>query len=555
MHDQAPEPVVRPRGGSRGRDRQLAAQYAVTRILAEAEDFGSVMPELLESLCSTLGWQAAAVWTEDAASPGRLTCAALWVAPGLDEWSEVTSTLALEPGVGLPGRVWTSRSVTWIEDLIVDGNFVRQPTARRVGLRHGAAFPVILRGRVHAIVECFGRHIRRSDAGLVAFLDAVGRHLGTFLERLETRRALEASEARKTGVLEAAVDAIVSADEDGRILDFNPAAERLFGRDRADVTGRHIGDLLVPPTLRARHRQGLRRYIRTRVPHILGQRIRTEALRADGTTVEVELTVTEIELHGRPMFTAFIRDLTEQRQAEIVRDRFLEILSHELRTPVTAIYGGSRILTRPGLAASDAAALLDDIGAEADRLYRLVEDLIVLARAERGAREVTLEPVHLDRVVERLVASTRVHWPGVELAVARRGVGQPVLGEESYVEQILRNFLSNAAKYAATGGIEVRVEYGETEARVVVLDAGPGLRTEEAARLFEIDYRSPLTEGAAQGSGIGLFVARWLAEVMGGRVWARRRPEGGSEFGFALRTLTELDETGAASPITLAART
>lgn len=478
----------------------------------------------------------------------------MWVTPGLDAWQAVTATLELDPGIGLPGRVWVSGEAVWIEDLIADGNFVRQPTARRVGLRHGVAFPVMLRGHVFAVVECFGRRIRRSDAGLVDFLDAVGRQLGAFLERLETRRALEASEARKTGVLEAAIDAIVSADEHGRIIDFNPAAERLFGRDRADVLGRRIGDILVPTALRPRHREGLRRYVRTRVPHILGQRVRTDALRADGTTVEVELTITEIEVHGRPMFTAFIRDVTEQRQAEIVRDRFLEILSHELRTPVTAIYGGSRILTRPGLGAGDAAALLDDIGAEADRLYRLVEDLMILARAERGALEVSLEPVHLDRVVERLVASTRAHWPDVRIQIARSGAGQPVLGEESYVEQILRNFLSNAAKYAATGGIEVRVEYAESEARVLVLDAGPGVRTEEAARLFEIDYRSPLTEGAAQGSGIGLFVARWLAEVMGGRVWARRRPEGGSEFGFALRTMSELDETGAVRAITLAAR-
>lgn len=542
MQERPAERATDPRGGARGRDRHLAAQYAITRTLAEADDFMAVAPSLLEDLGVELGWQAAAVWIVGRDGPARrLRCAAIWTRPGLESWRDESLRLSLPVGAGLPGRVWKTREPAWIHDLIADDNFVRLPVARRVGLRHGVAFPVIVRGRVYAVVECFGRRIRASDASLVAFLEAVGQQLGVFLERLETRQALVASEARKAGVLEGAVDAIISADEHGRILDFNPAAERLFGRVRADAIGRKIADILVPEDLRSAHRDGIRRYIDTRVPHILGQRVRTRAQRADGSTVEVELTVTEVALHGRPMFTAFIRDITDQRQAETVRDRFLEILSHELRTPVTSIYGGARVLSRPGLAASDAAELLADIGAEADRLYRLVEDLMVLARAERGATEVALEPVHLDRLVDRLMAAARTQWPGIEFKVVRDpGAVQPVLAEESYVEQILRNLISNAVKYASGGrDVEVRVEYLDDEAMVRVLDRGPGVRAEEAARLFEIDYRSPITEGAAKGSGIGLFVARWLAEVMGGRVWAMARADGGSDFGFALRTLRD----------------
>ncbi len=542
MHEHPSPRAPGPRGGARGRDRQLAAQYAITRALADADDFVTVAPALLETLGIGLGWQAAAVWVVTKDSPGRrLHCAAIWTRSGLEAWRDASLRLSLEVGAGLPGRVWKTHQPAWINDLVEDDNFLRLSVARQVGLRHGVAFPVMVRGRVYAVVECFGRRIRETDAGLVAFLEAVGQQFGVFLQRMETRQALVASEARKAGVLEGAVDAIISSDEHGRILDFNPAAERLFGQLRTEALGRRIVDLLVPEDLRSAHRDGMRRYVETRIPHILGQRVRTRALRADGTTVEVELTVTEVELHGRPMFTAFIRDVTEQRQAETVRDRFLEILSHELRTPVTSIYGGARVLARPGLADSNAAELLADIGAEADRLYRLVEDLMVLARAERGATEVSLDPVHLDRLVDRLVAAARVQWPSVEFrVVSDPGAVLPVLAEESYVEQILRNLISNAAKYASGGReVEIRVEYLDDEAMVRVLDRGPGVRAEEAARLFEIDYRSPLTEAAATGSGIGLFVARWLAEAMGGRVWAAARPDGGSDFGFALRTMRD----------------
>ena len=551
-------PPVAPAGRRRpprSTEAQLAIQYQVARALSEADDVEVVAERVLAILCEGLGWSTAALWrlgdadggstTDD----GRLACVAIWARPDLGSWRSLTMDTRVASGEGLPGRVWASGTPIWITDLARDTNFPRRRAAGEVGLRHAVAFPVLTGGRVQAVIECFGPRMRASDATLVAFLEAIGRQLGAFLERVETRRALAMSEARKTSILEAAVDAIVSADAHGRILDFNSAAERLFGRSRRSVIGRRVGDLLVPKELRSAHRAGLDRFLRTGQRRIMGQRIRTQAHRPDGRNVPVELTVTDTVVDGRPVFTAFIRDITEQRQAEIARDRFLEILSHELRTPVTAIYGGSKILARPSTSPQAAATLLEDIGAESDRLYRMVEDLIVLARAERGASDATLEPLLLDRLVDRLVTTEQEQWPAVTIQVRRAlGGGPPVLGEETYVEQVLRNLISNAVKYASgSGDVDVELEFGERaggerEGRVRVLDRGPGVRVTEAARLFEIDYRSSLTQGVAKGSGIGLFVARWLIESMGGRIWAAPRPGGGSEFGFALPVLQDDDD-------------
>jgi signal transduction histidine kinase len=124
---------------------------------------------------------------------------------------------------------------------------------------------------------------------------------------------------------------------------------------------------------------------------------------------------------------------------------------------------------------------------------------------------------------------------------ARIPAGLPtVIGDRTYVEQVLRNLLSNAAKYGGAGStVEVIVEPDGGELAVRVLDDGPGIDPVEAGRLFELFYRSPSTAVTIAGAGIGLFVCARLVDAMGGRIWARPRPTGGSEFGFALRIMAD----------------
>ncbi|HWH36452.1 MAG TPA: PAS domain S-box protein [Candidatus Limnocylindrales bacterium] len=538
-------------GGTPLLERQLAVQYAIARAFAEADQLEEIAGLVLQPLAEALGWQAASVWVR--ARDGSLRCAAIYSVGGaLDEWAADAAGRRFEVGEGVPGRVWVSAAPIWVSDTDRETEFPRRQLARQVGLRHGFCFPIHVRGTVRAVVELFGGEVREVDQAQAEFLQAVGHQLGSFMERIEARRAVGVSEARKAGILDAAIDAIVSADREGRIVEFNAAAEELFGRRRSDVVGRRIADILVPEDLRPAHEAGLRRYLETGAPRILGQRVRTHGRRADESRFPIELTVTEARIEGDPMFTAFIRDITREREAETARDRFLEILSHELRTPVTAIYGGAKVLARRA-SEGPHEELVRDIGEEADRLYRLVEDLIVLARAERGALAMSLEPVRLERVTERVVEAFRLRSPELRFELSVHGMAGPVMGDETYVEQLLRNLLSNAVKYGAAGGeIEVRIDHGDTESALRVLDRGVGIDAAEARRLFEIDYRSPLTEGLAHGSGIGLFVARWLIEGMGGRIWATRREGGGSEFGFALRTVDAeallLDAAGSEPP-------
>ena len=224
-------------------------------------------------------------------------------------------------------------------------------------------------------------------------------------------------------------------------------------------------------------------------------------------------------------------------RAQALRDAFIGVISHELRTPITTIYGLSKMLRQrhDSLSEEVRARAIEDVEAEADRLHRLVEDLLVLSRAEAGRVEIADEPLNLGRLLGRVVDTEAGRLPDRRFVLEVDGELALVGGEETYVEQVVRNLLTNAAKYsAAPAPILIRAEYTGDEVIVRVLDEGIGLAETDSARAFELFYRSPNATRVAQGAGIGLFVCRQLIEAMGGRIWARPREGAGTEVGFGL---------------------
>jgi two-component system sensor histidine kinase KdpD len=235
--------------------------------------------------------------------------------------------------------------------------------------------------------------------------------------------------------------------------------------------------------------------------------------------------------------------VTEQRQLHAVRDTIIGVLSHDRRKPVTTIYAGSKVLSgSPNLAPETQREIFDDIVSEAERLHRLVEDVIAMTRFGEEAGELGAEPVLLQRVVPTVIKSEEGRWPEVEFQLDVPPGLPTVIADPTYVEQVIRNLLSNAAKYGGQGTVvETRVDADGREVRVRILDDGPGFPPDEGDRLFDLFFRSAGTARAAAGAGIGLFVCARLIHAMGGRIWAANRPEGGAEFGFSLRVMAEDD--------------
>ena len=433
-----------------------------------------------------------------------------------------------------------------VSDLSAESRFRPPPLLVDHDIRSGLT--VVIGGpyRPFGVLGAHTHTVREFADDDVNFLQAVANVLAAAIERQRTEdrlAALAVAERSRAAELKAVIesigDAVVVCDFSGAVVLANPAAEELLGKrlqnglegileglawphgSVAPRDARHWDGLEVP-LARPNDESGPERWVElTGYPVVVGE----EAGAGDGGTILV------------------LRDVTVARNARAVREAFIGILSHELRTPVTTIYGGSEMLARSGSTVAEAVRreVYEDIRAEADRLYRLVENLLVLSRVERQGLQLESEPVLLQRLLPRVVQGESARWPSTSFDVQLPPGLPPVAAEETYLEQVLRNLLGNAAKY---GGDKVAIGADATEGvvRVTVADRGAGFDPAEARHLFDIFYRSPSAARRASGAGIGLFVSQQLVSAMGGRIWASNREGGGAEFSFEVPIFSAADD-------------
>ena len=313
------------RGSSSGAAARLEAQYGVARAIAEARTLDEAAPAVLAAIAEPLDWQVGYLWEPD--RDGDIQCAAGWRADGVraDRFDTATRELTLTPGVGLPGQVWESGHATWLRDAPSYEGFRRAEAARIARLRGALVFPITSGERTVGVIELFCRARREPDPELIALTRSLGYQIGEFVERQRVVEAVGESEARKAAVLASALDGVVIMDHRGHVVEWNPAAERIFGRQASDVVGREMAELIVPPSLRAAHRRALARYVETREPSILGRRLELLGMRADGSEFPVEVAINRIGTREPPMFTGTLRDITRRKANEEEREELLRL--------------------------------------------------------------------------------------------------------------------------------------------------------------------------------------------------------------------------------------
>jgi PAS domain S-box-containing protein len=460
----------------------IRAEHSVARSLAEGDQSADVYPGVLAAIGEALGWRLGSVWEVDRERSPSIACAATWHAPGVDaeEFRRITEETRFGPGEGLPGRVWSSGEPAWIEDVTADPNFPRAAAAERAGLHAAVAFPIRSRNRMLGVIEFFSVEHREPDRRALETMASLGAQIGQFVERRRAEEAVREAGELKRAMLDAALDCVITIDHAGRVIDFNPAAQATFGYSAREVAGREMADLVVPPSLRERHRAGLARCVAAGgTGELLDQRFEITGMRADGSEFPVELTITRIDVPGPPKFTGYLRDITDRlaAQAELKasRARIVSAGDAERRRIERDLHDGAQQrLVAATLGLRLARRKLEQ---DADEGRRLLDEAIVdvvgatneLRELARGIHPSVLTEGGLGPALDSLVSGCPV---AAELLAAPEGrLPQPV---ESAAYFTVAEALTNVVRYAGATRATVSATVNDGVLAVEVADDGRG---------------------------------------------------------------------------------
>ncbi|MDT4966988.1 MAG: hypothetical protein QOJ64_1725 [Acidobacteriota bacterium] len=374
-------------------NRTLELEYEVTSILAEATTPGDAAPKILETICRFIGWDIGVIWNADDESE-RLRCQNVWPPHAINDVEFRVRTLqhTFVRGEGLPGRVWMSGEAQWASELNDDTNFNSIADRSQNELKSAFGFPITLEGEVIGVLEFFNQERRERDDELLEMMSTAGGQIGQLIERRRADEALRESEDRFRTVAETASDAIITINEESRIIFVNKAAELVFGYTIAEMIGADL-TILMPAYMRHLHEAGLHRYTETGHKHIGWEAVELPGLHKSGREIPLELSFGEFTKNDQRFFTGIARDVTERKQAEEALRRSREERLRELE----------RVRTRI------ATDLHDDIGSSLTQIVVLSE---VARQRVDGDDGLLAEPLtKITRVSNELVeAMSDIVW-------------------------------------------------------------------------------------------------------------------------------------------------
>lgn len=370
-------------------------------------------------------------------------------------------------------------------------------------------------------------------------------------EKLEQRIADETAASssqhqRNEAILETTPDGFFAADITGALRQVNPAFCNMLGYTQEELLHMKIADFEAIEDEEAvkRHQDKI-----LKDKHDLFE---TMHQRKDGTTMDVEMSVSLVQEPAGAMFYAFARDITERKQAQnaLIQTRdeaeraneakseFLSRMSHELRTPMNAILGFAQLLSSdPDEPLSKIqASNVREILQAGDHLLNLINEVLDLAKIESGHLDIQLEPVDIIPILKDCISQMKPLAALQNLKIEIESNNRPMIrGDKTRVRQILLNLLSNAVKYNRPGGeVRVRCEVYEEKVRVSIQDTGIGIDSNSIDRVFRPFERLSSAYSGIEGTGIGLSLSKQLVENMAGEIGAESTVDVGSTFWFEL---------------------
>jgi PAS domain S-box-containing protein len=343
--------------------------------------------------------------------------------------------------------------------------------------------------------------------------------------------ALQAASARLSGIVEIADDAVITVDQHQKITMFNQGAEKIFQYAASEVLGQPL-DLLLPERFAMHHRQHVENFHEK--ARRMGERREIFGRRKDGSEFPSEASISRLDIKNEVLFTVILRDITERRLIEQMKDEFISVVSHELRTPLTSIHGALGLLATGSLGTLSAKAqrMTDIAISNTDRLVRLINDLLDIERMESGKMLLACQVVDLANLAKQAidVMMNMAEQAGVQLILDCESVQGFV--DPDRIVQMLTNLLSNAIKFSAAGArVWLSIARQGEQALLQVKDEGCGIPDAKLEMIFERFQQVSASDSRRRGgTGLGLAICRSIIQQHGGRIWAESSLGKGSTF-------------------------
>jgi PAS domain S-box-containing protein len=424
-------------------------------------------------------------------------------------------------------------ALIWVVGLALGGAFFyfhARSISRPLGTLQDAALK-IGRGELHTRIPVTSN----DEVGVLA-----GALNQMVVDLSRAQEALRERESYSRLIIETARDAFVAIDVDGMIIDWNRQAENLFGWSREEISGHRFEDTILTPQTYEAQAEGYQHFLSTGEGLVLDQRIEVIATHQQGHHFPVEMTVSPIQLGETYRFNVFIHDISERKQAEQMKSDFVSFVTHQLRTPLAGIRWLLELATESEEDAipDEPLSYIQDARESADRLIRLVNDLLDVSRLERGKFALAPEEVKLGELTRSVLSEVNllVQEKGHRLHYLLTDEIPSVLVDRQLIRQVVLNLVSNAITYTPTAGdITVRLCQVGNTIQWSITDSGIGIPKAAQPRLFEKFYRAENGYTVeTEGTGLGLYLVRLILSHFGGRVWCESEEDQGATFLFTL---------------------
>ena len=523
------------------RSRDLSALLALAEVATQSLDIEETLNRTLDKSLELLGFDVGFIRVVDHEKAGMVVRAA----QGLRSPEFLQGIAPIQADRRNVSRIVFETKEGYACTDIRKNPIYKNRTLEREGVISTAAAPVLSKGRVLGVIVVGSRRYHRFASREINLLKAFGSQLGAALENAQLYNEVSKGKAYIESLVENAADAIVSTDAEDRILTWNRGAELILGYRKDEVIGKSLS-IVLPPE---RYHELEEMRTKVRITGVLRD-IEVRSKRKDGQLIHLALSVSPIK-DAADNIVGFLRvakDVSEKKRVERrlkdldrMKSDFVSNVSHELRTPLTAIKGSvdNMLDGITGPITDRQTRYLARIKSNADRLARLIADVLDLSKIESGKIDLRLASLPISSILREVVEVLRplAGEKLIDLEVLGLDNDVEVWGDRDKVIQILMNLIGNALKFTPLHGkISIGVgKLGTEWVKFCVANTGPGIPAEEAGKIFDKFYQlEQSNRQKAQGTGLGLAISKALVEMHGGDIRLESDVDRGCVFSFTL---------------------